>query len=210
MTKSLLILGCGGHGRVVADIAQACGYAKIAFLDDDPVAAKRSAPFPVLGALDRMTELASEWRAVVPAVGDNAKRLALFRQGLDAGFETPSLVHPSAVVSAGADIGAAVVIAPGAIVNVGATIGNAAIVNTGARIDHDCVIGAGCHVAPGSTLSGNVVVGERAWLGTGCAVRQGVSIGADVMVGVGAAVVFDLEDRGTYVGIPARPLETRM
>lgn len=207
MTRSLLVLGCGGHGRVVADIARACGYGKIAFLDDAPGAPERAAPLRVLGTLDRMFDLVGAWPSAVAAVGGNMTRLSLFRRLGDAGFETQSLVHPSAVVSAGAEIGRGVVIAPGAIVNVGASIGDAAIINTGARVDHDCKVGAGCHIAPGATLSGSVEVGERAWLGTGCAVRQGIAIGTDVMVGVGAAVVFDLESGGTYVGVPARPLK---
>lgn len=209
MTEALLILGAGGHGRVVADIARARGYANMAFLDDAPPPPERLAAMTVLGPIARLAELAGEWRHAVPAVGDNAVRLALLRQLREAGFETPSLVHPSAVVSSSARIGSGVVIAPGAIINVDACIGDAVIVNTGARIDHDCVIGRGSHIAPGATLSGGVVVGERAWLGTGCAVRQGVSIGADAMVGVGAAVVFDLDPAGTYVGVPARAIETQ-
>lgn len=206
MTRSLLVLGCGGHGRVVADAALDCGYDEVAFLDDGEPAS-RPAGVKVLGPFAAAADLLRDWPAAIAAVGNGALRLKLFDMLRQQGFRTPAIIHPSAVISRGAVIGDGVFVAAGAIINVGARIGNAAIVNTGARIDHDCEIGAGSHIAPGATLSGSVMVGERAWLGTGCAVRQGMKIGSDTMVGVGAAVVADLAAGKTYVGVPARLLE---
>lgn len=204
MEKSLLVLGCGGHGRVVADIAAECGYTRISFLDDRPpeFAADLAS---VLGPTEMLENLAGDWGAAIAAIGNNSSRLAFLERIQGANFETPSIVHPSAVVSRRAHIGAGVVVAAGAIINVDARIGDGVIVNTGARVDHDCVVGRGSHLAPGATLSGGVTVGDRAWLGTGCSVRQGVTIAADVMVGVGAAVVSDLAAGKTYIGVPARP-----
>jgi serine acetyltransferase len=80
------------------------------------------------------------------------------------------------------------------------------IVNTGATIDHDCQLAEGVHVCPGTHLSGGVVVGARSWIGVGASVRQCIRIGADVTVGAGAAVVRDVADRLTVVGVPARPI----
>jgi sugar O-acyltransferase (sialic acid O-acetyltransferase NeuD family) len=206
LNRSLLILGCGGHGRVVADAARACGYDRIAFLDDacDDMAVPPD--LTVLGPFDALLDCAHDWPNAIAAIGDNAKRLDLFSRLARAGFHRPALVHPSAVISSGADIRDGVFIGALAAVNVGARIGEAVIVNTGARVDHDCEIGAASHIAPGATLSGGVTVGDRAWLGTGCSVRQNVKIGADTVVGVGAAVVSDLASGHTYVGVPARPL----
>ena len=201
MTRSLLILGHGGHGRVVADVAADCGYESIGFLDDSE--AKHGQDL-IVGPLSLIKTLAGSWPEAIAAVGDARVRLNLFGALVDAGFATPSISHPSAVVSRSARLGRGVFVAPGAVINTGAHIGDAAIINTGARIDHDCQIGEGAHVAPGATLSGNVTVGKRSWIGTGCAVRQGVTIADDVMVGVGAAVVSDLEAPGTYAGVPAR------
>lgn len=208
MTRPLLVLGRGGHGRVVADVALACGYDRIAFLDDSPVSPADPSPFPLLGPMASIPEMAESWPAAIAAVGSNSVRLDLFRRLLAAGFETPTIVHPSAVVSGNAVLGSGVFVAPGAVINVGARIGDATIVNTGARIDHDCSIGIASHVAPGATLSGGVVAGCRAWLGTGCSIKQGVTIGDDAIVGVGAAVVSDLAGGRTYVGVPARPVVT--
>lgn len=205
MSGSLLVLGRGGHGRVVADAALDCGYTEIAFLDDAPKT--HPAGGRVLGPMSMLDELAREWPEAIAGVGDNALRLQLLGKLRQSGFRTPRIVHPSAVVSRGAILGEGVFVAAGAIINVGARIGDAAIVNTGARIDHDCSIGPGCHIAPGATLSGHVTVGAGAWLGTGCSVRQGVAIGDGAMIGVGAAVVSDVGAGKTYAGVPARVLK---
>lgn len=205
MTGPLLIIGGGGHGRVVADVAGACGYDPIAFLDDAYPALTTIGCHRVLGPATMIHELLPDWPSAVVAIGDNAARLHLFECVRQAGFSTPAIVHPSAVVSRGAMLDDGTFVAPGAVINVGARIGEASIVNTGARIDHDCMIGSANHIAPGATLSGNVTTGERVWLGTGCSVRQGVKIGSDALVGVGAAVVDDLAGNATYTGVPARP-----
>lgn len=210
MTRSLLIVGCGGHGRVVADAAIELGFERIAFLDD---AASTAAPPPgthVLGGVSMIAELVSDWPVAIAAIGSNEARLGLFDTLRQQGFQTPCIVHPSAILSRTAVLDDGVFIAAGAVIGVSTQIGAATIVNTGARIDHDCRVGQACHVAPGATLSGNVTVGERTWLGTGCSVRQGIAIGDGVMVGVGAAVVSDLQSAGTYVGVPARLRDGRI
>jgi sugar O-acyltransferase (sialic acid O-acetyltransferase NeuD family) len=204
MMPALLVLGCGGHGRVVAEAAMDSGYDKIAFLDDAPP----EPPQPgvrVLGPLYAIERLAPEWPAAIVAIGDAALRLKLF-ETLRRDYATPNIIHPSAVISRSAQLGSGIFIGAGAIVGTGARIDNAAIINTGARIDHDCHIGPGSHIAPGATLSGNVTVGARTWLGTGCTIKHGIVIDDDVIVGVGAAVVSNLPRGKTYVGVPARHL----
>lgn len=205
MTRSLLILGCGGHGRVVADAALDCGYERIAFLDDAPPIRLPPAA-KLLGPIAAAGDFVRAWPAAIAAVGNSHLRQSLFARLRALAYRTPNVVHPSAVISRGVTLGEGIFIAAGAIVNVDASIGDAAIINTGARIDHDCRIGSASHIAPGATLSGGVVVGERVWLGTGCCVRQGVEIGHDAVVGVGAAVVGDLAGGRTYAGVPARTL----
>lgn len=209
MTRKLLVLGAGGHGRVVADIALSSGYERVAFLDDAFETLKTASSSPAIGPMSAIRDMASEWPDAIAAVGNNVRRLELFESLRKLGYGTPSIVHPSAIVSRGAQIGHGVFVAPTVVINVGARIDDAAILNTGARIDHDCVIGAACHIAPGATLSGGVEVGARAWLGTGCAVRQNVKIGEDAVIGVGAAVVSDLAGGATYAGVPARMFPIR-
>ena len=80
------------------------------------------------------------------------------------------------------------------------------IVNTGATIDHDCRIGDFAHLCPGVHLAGEVQVGEGCLLGMGTSVIPGRSIGSQTVVGAGAAVVTDLPEAVTAVGVPARIL----
>lgn len=204
MTRALAILGAGGHGRVVADCAEALGWARIDFFDDGGGAA--SGPWPVVGRIADFDGRVADYDAVIVGIGDNRTRLRLHRDLAGRGATLATLVHPSATISRHAGIGAGTVIFAGAVVNVGAVVGEACILNTGAGVDHDCRLADGVHVSPGAHLGGGVSVGECGWIGIGAAVRHVVSIGRDVQVGAGAAVVSDVADDLVVVGVPARPL----
>ena len=117
-----------------------------------------------------------------------------------------TIVHPTAIVSPFASIGAGSVLCAGAIVSPFANIGAAAIINTAATVDHDCILADGVHVSPGAHIGGSVQVGEASWIGIGAAVRQGIFIGSDVVIGAGAAVVSTVGDALTVAGVPARTL----
>ncbi len=209
MSSRLLILGAGGHGRVVADAALDCGYGEVAFLDDARTPQEAGEDFAVLGPIDALAAMRGGWPRAFVGIGDNHRRLALLDRLIGEGFEVPSIVHPTARISRAARVGTGVYVGPMAVVNTGAVLGDGVIVNTGACIDHDCRIGAGTHVAPGAALSGRVVTGRGVWLGTGCAIRQDVVIGDGAVVGVGAAVVCNLAGGATYVGVPARSVATK-
>lgn len=209
MNRTLLVLGAGGHGRVVADAALVMGFERVAFLDDRQVTVQAGL-FPVLGPLASLESMKEEWPAAIAAVGDNRVRLALFHRLLQAGFKTPSVLHPSAVVSRNASVARSVFVAAGVVVNIGARIDDAAILNTGATIDHDCAIEAGAHISPGAHLAGNVTVEQCAWVGIGSALKNGVRIGAGATIGAGSAVVRDVPADITVAGSPARALAKRM
>ncbi|MEX0955345.1 MAG: acetyltransferase [Rhizobiaceae bacterium] len=200
----ILILGCGGHGRVVADAASSAGIATIAFLDDAGWQREVSAPFEIVGPFSALLEAREKWKRAIIALGDNDRRSELFTEVDAAGYEISNVVHPGAWVSMRATLGRGVFVAAAAAVSIGAEISDAAIINTGATIDHDCVIGRAAHISPGAHLGGDVIVGERAWIGIGASVKHGVRIGNGAIVGAGAAVVNDVEAGATVVGVPAR------
>jgi len=214
MTRTLWVVGAGGHAGVVADAALAAGrWRELAFFDDrwPQLAAVRHGP--VLGPVTALRErLAALARAAAPevivAVGDNVRRLALSRELAAAGATLATVVHPSAVLSPSADIGPGSLVAAGAVLNPGTRIGLAGIVNTRASVDHDCTVGDGVHLCPGVTLAGNVHVGDLAWVGIGSCVIQGRSIGAGATVGAGAVVIADVEAGATVVGCPAKEKKT--
>ena len=146
--RKLLILGAGGYGKTVADVAQQLGYYdKIAFLDD----VKAGQP-GVLGNCDEVYSFADESTEMYPAFGNNAVRMAWMERFEEAGVRVPTIVHPSAYVSPLATLYAGVAVLPMAVVNTGVTVKNGCIINIGALVDHDSVIEAGCHLAPGAIV----------------------------------------------------------
>lgn len=210
MADVLLIVGAGGHGKVVADAAMEMScWSRIGFIDDRGEQLQRVAGVPVIGRLADLESLRGDWSAAVVAIGDAPHRLEILQALRELEFELPVIAHPSAVVSRLAAIGSGTVIFAQAAINAGASIGAGCIVNTGATVDHDCQLGDGVHLCPGVNLAGNVVIGARSWVGIGSAVRQGISIGRDVTLGAGAVVVQDVPDEVVAYGVPARPVRLR-
>lgn len=200
--KRLVIIGAGGHGRVVADIAQKLNqYTEIVFLDDSGI--KECMGLPVVGDIADIRKYLNDFEVFV-AIGNAVRRGLLIEQLLSAGAVVPTLVHPSAVVGAYAEMGEGTVIMPGAVINPCAKLGKGVIVNTCSSVDHDCVIGDYCHIAVGAHVAGTVTLGDRVWVGAGATVSNNVNICADCMIGAGAVVVKDIIESGTYIGVPAK------
>ncbi len=202
--KRLAILGASGHGKVVADIAECCGWHQIDFYDDAWLDADVNEHWPVIGDTAVLVQALNQYSGVVVAIGDNGIRSAKFKQLLKSQAPVVSLIHPSAIISQYSSIGTGSVIMAGVVVNVDTIIAEGAILNTGCSIDHDCSLGCFVHISPGARLAGNVRVGDESWIGIGASVRQAVSIGVKVMVGAGAAVVSNLPDDVKAMGVPAR------
>lgn len=145
--KKLLILGAGGYGRTIADVAAQLGrYEQIAFLDDQRTGGT------ILGRCDEFLRFCDGETEVYPAFGGGSIRVKWLSRLLEAGVTVPSLVHPSAYVSPTARIGTGSVVLPRAVVNTGVTVGDGCIINIGAIVDHDCVLSDGVHLAPGAIV----------------------------------------------------------
>lgn len=202
--RKLAILGASGHGKVVADTAECCGWQAIEFFDDAWPELQHNGAWSVIGDNAALLERIKQFDGVMVAIGNNRIRHTKLLELQAAGASLCSLIHPAATVSRYAVLEEGSVVFAGAVVNADARIGLGAILNTGCSIDHDCELGAGVHVSPGARLAGGVTVGNLSWIGIGASVRQLVQIGAGVMVGAGAAVTADVADDLTVVGVPAR------
>jgi UDP-perosamine 4-acetyltransferase len=205
----VLILGAGGHGKVVLDILLAAGeHRVIGFIDADRSLAGTSVGgVTVLGAPNLLPKLRSKAKGAIVAIGDNHTRRSYAAMVREHGYELINAIHPSAVVSPTARVGKNVTICAGACVCVEATLGDSVIVNTGAVIDHECDVAEAVHVCPGALLAGRVRVGAGAIIGMGAKVIQCLTVGAVAIVGAGAVVIEEVPAGATVVGVPARVIK---
>lgn len=198
--NKILIIGAGGHGKVVCDIAKTL-YKEVVFADDQKVG-QEILSCPVICTVEDACKM--EPCDFVVAIGGNKNREKLFYMFLNAGFKPVNLIHKSAVIGEGVEIGVGSVVFANAVINPDTKIGFGCIINTCASVDHDCTIGDFSHVCPSSHLAGTVVVGKNCTFGIGSSVINNVNICSDVFVGAGGVVVKDITKSGTYVGVPAR------
>ena len=192
----LIIIGASGHGKVAADIAGLNGYTDIVFLDDNENV-KSCGGYKVIGNSKTVTD-----GDVFIAIGN-----AEARKRLSEGRNVVTLIHPHAVIARDAVIGEGSVVMAGAVINPGARIGRGCIINTCSSVDHDCDIGDYCHVAVGAHLCGTVKTGESTWIGAGATVSNNINICGNCTIGAGCVVVKDIEEPGTYVGVPAKKID---
>ncbi|MBI5960526.1 MAG: acetyltransferase [Chloroflexi bacterium] len=201
---SILILGAGGHAKVVADILIGQGIEVMGYLDDNPQTWNtKPLNIPVLGP----THIYAQYEAdgMIIGIGSNIIRRSLVDQlGADGRVSWANAIHHQSIIAPSVRLGVGLIIAAGAILTPDSVIGDHVIINTAATVDHDCQIGAFCHIAPGSHLGGGVQVGEGTLIGIGATVLPYCKIGCNVTVGGGAVVVNDIPDGMTVKGIPAR------
>jgi UDP-perosamine 4-acetyltransferase len=205
----VLIIGAGGHGKVVLDILRAAGeHRPIGFLDADPsMSGSTIGGLPVLGQTNLLPKLRQKVRGAIVAIGDNRARQSYCQILRQHDFELINAIHPDSSVSPTASLGINVVVAAGAVVGTDADVADAVIVNTSAVIDHECRIGAAAHICPAAALAGRVSVGELSFIGLGCRIIQCLTIGRQCTVGAGAVVITDVPDLATVVGVPARVIK---
>ena len=200
--KKLVIMGAGGHGKVVADCARCVGYTDFEFLDDNRVV-DNVLGFPVVGGVRDAKKYDKNNTDFFVAIGNNRVRVDLLDRLVDMGCCVTTLIHPKTVISEFAEIAKGTLVMPGAVINAGAKIGFGAIINTGVCVDHDCNIGTGVHISPGAVLSGTVSVGDGSWICSGAVVANNITIGAGAKVAAGAAVINNVDDFVLVAGVPA-------
>ena len=198
--KKIVIVGASGHGKVVADIARLNGYEDIVFLDDANSSGFCSG-YPVVGGSELIDSLEGEFFV---AIGSAVVRERIYAQLKRADKSVPTLIHPSAVIGSRVTIGEGSVVMAGAVINPETLIGKGCIINTCSSVDHDNNLGDFVHVAVGAHLCGTVCVGDKTWIGAGATISNNVSICNDCTIGAGAVVVKNIEEKGTYVGVPVR------
>lgn len=201
--SSLLILGAGGHGQVVADIALEGKWKSIAFLDDK-IDLPPPLGLPIVGKLDDYNQHNKVYSHYFVAIGNNKLRLDWLRRLEIEEYPIATIVHPFSHISNFSSIGHGSVIMAGSIVNTNTKIGKGCILNTSSSIDHDSVISDGVHISPGARINGTVEVGSYSWICSNSTISNNVKIGKHAVCAAGATVLKDVPDYVMVAGTPAK------
>ncbi len=207
--EKIVLIGGGGHARVVIDAIRCATAFDIAGIVDNALkAGSNVAGINVLGADDELAKVYKKGVRYafigVGSVGHCDARRAIDAKIRKIGFHLPAVVHPGATVAAGVVLGDGTFVAPSATINPGVVTGRNVIINTSASVDHDCAIGDFAHIAPGAVLSGGVVVGEGTHIGARSVVNQYKKIGKDCLIGSGSVVTDDIPSGRKAFGNPCR------
>lgn len=198
----LVVIGAGGHAKVVLATALEAGMEVVALLDDDSEKwGSNLLGVPIWGPVVAFRTFLERADKFILAIGDNRtrKKMSTLMEGVD----WATLIHPRAYVHSSAQLGEGTVVFAGAVVQPEAKIGRHAIVNTGVVVEHDCRVGDWTHLASGGRLAGGVEVKDGAFLGAGVVVLPGRCVGQWSVVGAGAVVTHDLPDFSLAYGVPA-------
>jgi sugar O-acyltransferase (sialic acid O-acetyltransferase NeuD family) len=199
----VVVVGCGGHGREVADVVAAAGGSVLGFVDDAPDRLDRveRRGIPLLGAVSALGSLDARYLA---GIGSGAVRRRIDEAATAAGVVAATVVHPQSALGSDLRIEPGFVVCAHASVTTNVTVGRHTHLNRNATIGHDCRIGAYVTVNPGAMVSGSVVLGDEVTIGSGAVVVQGLTVGAGTLVGAGAVVTTDLPPGVVAYGNPAR------
>ncbi|OHB50751.1 MAG: serine acetyltransferase [Planctomycetes bacterium GWF2_40_8] len=208
--QKIIILGGGGHAKVLIDLIRTLNQYEIAgILDLQQLKVDTHIlGIPVLGEDDLLPQLYKEGiKNVCIGVGstkDNSRRKMLYEKVKHTGFSIPFLIHPRSVVSENLRFSEGIQVMAGAIVQTDSIIGENTIINTGSIVEHDCIIGKHVHICPGVVISGGCTVGDSTFIGAGATVIQGIKIGNNTIVAAGAVVINNVPDGTVVKGVPAR------
>lgn len=207
--QQIVIIGGGGHSRVLIEIIKLSGQYEISGILDQKLKAGTSiSGIPLLGSDEMLNELyARGVKNACIAIGSiksNNKRRMLYERVKHIGFSVPYLIHPKAIVSQDICISEGAQIMAGAIIQADSSIGENTIINTGSIIEHDCKICSHTHICSGAVIAGGCVVGDGAFVGAGATVIQGIRIGNNAVIAAGAVVINDVPDGSIVRGVPAK------
>lgn len=207
-TKPLIILGAGGHAKVLI-AALISGPAKILGIAER-VGCNTTGNvlgIPIIGNDDSILRYSPQDVQLINGLGSvssTESRRELFEKFVALGYHFATVLHATAVISTDVHLGDGVQVMAGAVIQPGTVVGDNSILNTHASVDHDCLIANYVHISPGATLSGGVRVGESTLIGAGAVVIQGIEIGSRCVVAAGAVVIRDVASHTSVAGVPAK------
>ena len=211
--KKIILIGGGGHCKVVISILKKLDNFEIAGISDNYKAGNLLSGIKILGTDDDLENIYKSGihyaLITVGSIRDNTKRYELFNMVRKIGFIFPIIISQEAIVDESVKLGEGTIIMPGSIINIDSSIGKNCIINTGTTIEHDCKIGNHCHIAPGVNISGTVNIGKLSFIGTNATIIQSIKIGKNVTIGAGSVIIKDIPDNVIAVGNPAKIIKSK-
>jgi len=211
--KKIILIGGGGHCKVVISILKKLDKFEIAGIVDNYKSGSLISGIKIIGTDDDLRDIYKSGihnaLITVGSIKDNTKRYRLFKMAREIGYNFPVIISPEAIVDESVKIDEGTVIMQGSIINIDSSIGKNCIINTGAIIEHNCKIGNHCHIAPGAHISGAVNIGELSFTGIGATLIQAIKIGKNVIIGAGSVVIKDIPDNVIAVGNPAKIVKSK-
>lgn len=204
-----IIIGAGGHARVVCSILDSSdpnvnvvGF--VDFIPHDPEETIYGRN--IIAELHELPDILANKVAVagIVGIGDNETRKSRYNLLKQHGFITINAIHKTANIERDVQLGKGVVVCSGAYLCPMTSIGDNTIINTGTIIEHETQIGNHCHIAPGVNIAGRVKIGDGTFVGIGSTIKEYVKLGANVTVGAGTVILEDVPDNAVVVGSPAR------
>lgn len=210
MKRPVIVLGCGGHARVLLEVLRLQSVEVLAIADpnwDSSICRSYGPGCKMLTSDDDVLYYPPGQVYLVNGLGSvdvGSRRWLVFQRFKSEGYTFMNVIHPSAIVPTNLLLGEGVQIMAGAVLQPGSKLGHNVLVNTGVIIDHDCSIGDHVHIAPGSVISGNVAIGRGTHVGTGAKIINNVSVGVNCTVGAGAVIIHDVPSNLRVAGVPAK------
>jgi len=203
--KRIIIIGAGGHAKVIIDILMTSSDYQIAGLLDPLHIGEKICGIPVIGDDSKLEPIYEESvRSVFVAIGDNTKRGQISDYVKNIGLTLANAISCHSYAASTVELGQGIAIMPHSVINPDTRIGDNVIINTGSTVDHDCIISRNVHIAPGCSIGGNVIVGEGSFIGIGTTIIPGISIGSSAIIGAGSVIINDISSGCTAFGVPAK------
>lgn len=205
--QKIVVIGAGGHARVILALIEALGKYEIVGLLDrgNPDYDEKISGYSIVGEWSDLGRIFKQGvRQAALAIGNNKERADLYFAVKKQNMTMPALIHPKASLDRSCQINEAAVICMGAMIGPQVKIGSGVIINTGSIIDHETVVGDFSHIAPGVSMAGRVSIGEGVFIGIGTSIIDKVEVGAWTQVGAGSVVVGNLPSQVKAYGVPAK------
>jgi sugar O-acyltransferase (sialic acid O-acetyltransferase NeuD family) len=208
--RPVIILGAGGHSRVLIDTLKSFAVEIKGITEPDVnLHGSRVMGIPIIGDDSFILKYKVNEIKLVNGLGmvnrfDRRRRARVYEAFKERGYNFTGVIHASAIISFEADLADDAQVMAGAVIQTAVTIGANTIINTRASVDHECTVGRHVHIAPGATVSGGVTIGDGVLIGAGATIIQGLHVGANSTVAAGAVVVRDVPEGVVVRGVPAR------